>query len=50
MTAAKDRARKAAFAARKAAFAAGQGRAAAHLAEVLAPHSGRALAGYMPMR
>ena len=50
LTAVKDQARKAAFAARKAAFAAGQGRASAHLAEALAPHAGRALAGYMPMR
>ncbi len=46
----KTAARKAAFAARKAAFAAGQGAAAAHLAAALAPHAGRVLAGYMPMR
>lgn len=31
-------------------FAAGQGAAAAHLAAALAPHAGRVLAGYMPMR
>lgn len=43
-------ARKVAFATRKAAFAAGQGQAAALLAEVLARHPGKALAGYMPMR
>jgi 5-formyltetrahydrofolate cyclo-ligase len=46
----KAAARAAAFAARKAAHAAGQGRAADILAEVLAPHAGRALAGYMAMR
>jgi 5-formyltetrahydrofolate cyclo-ligase len=38
------------FAARKAAFAAGQGQAAEILADVLAAHAGRVLAGYMPMR
>jgi 5-formyltetrahydrofolate cyclo-ligase len=43
-------ARKQAFAARKLAFEAGQGRAAAILAEFLAPHAGKVLAGYMPMR
>lgn len=43
-------ARKVAFATRKAAFAAGQGAAAKVLAEVLAAHPGKALAGYMPMR
>ncbi|MEO5615480.1 MAG: 5-formyltetrahydrofolate cyclo-ligase [Cypionkella sp.] len=46
----KAEARKAAFAARKAAFAAGQGQAAELLADVLAEHRGRALAGYMAMR
>ena len=43
-------ARKAAFAARKAAFAAGQGQAAELLADFLAAHVGKVLAGYMPMR
>ncbi len=46
----KDVARKTAFAARKAAHAAGQGRAAGLLAEWLAPHRGKVLAGYMPIR
>ena len=46
----KAAARKAAFAARKEAFAKGQGQAAELLADVLAPHRGRALAGYMAMR
>lgn len=46
----KAQARRAAFAARKPAFAAGQGDAARHLAAALAPHAGRVLAGYMPMR
>ena len=46
----KAEARKAAFAARKLAFAAGQGQAAELLADVLAEHRGRALAGYMAMR
>lgn len=46
----KSEARKAAFAARKAAFAMGQGQAADHLAQLLAPHAGKVLAGYMPMR
>ncbi len=46
----KKAARSAAFAARKAAFAAGQGQAAELLADYLAPHAGKALAGYMPMR
>lgn len=46
----KAEARRAAFAARKTAFAAGQGAAADHLARWLAPHAGRVLAGYMPMR
>jgi 5-formyltetrahydrofolate cyclo-ligase len=47
---AKAAARTACFAARKAAFAAGQGQAAEILADFLAPHAGRVLAGYMPMR
>ena len=42
--------RKAAFAIRKAAHAAGQGQAAEILADWLAPHTGRVLAGYMAMR
>lgn len=46
----KAAARKAAFAARKEAFARGQGQAAEILADFLAAHRGRALAGYMPMR
>lgn len=46
----KTAARKAAFATRKEAFVAGQGQAAEILADFLATHSGRALAGYMPMR
>ncbi len=47
----KATARKAAFARRKAAHAAGgDGRAARHLADWLAPHRGRVLAGYMPIR
>lgn len=46
----KGEARKAAFAARKAAFAAGQGQAAELLADFLAAHQGKALAGYMAMR
>ncbi len=52
MTAAeiKAEARRAAFARRKEAFAAGQGQAAAHLAAALAPHAGKVLSGYMPMR
>lgn len=50
LAAIKAEARKAAFAVRKAAFAAGQGQAAGLLADVLAGHRGRALAGYMPMR
>ena len=50
LTAAKSAARKAAFAVRKAAFAAGQGDAARRLAEVLAPHAGSVLSGYIPMR
>ncbi len=46
----KAAARKEAFARRKVAFAAGQGEAARWLGEVLAPHAGKVLAGYMPMR
>jgi 5-formyltetrahydrofolate cyclo-ligase len=46
----KSEARKAAFAARAAAHAGGQGAACDHLAAVLAPHAGKVLAGYMPMR
>ncbi|MEH7829703.1 5-formyltetrahydrofolate cyclo-ligase [Gemmobacter denitrificans] len=46
----KSAARKAAFAARKSAFAAGQGQAAQLLADFLAPHRHRPLAGYMAMR
>ena len=43
-------ARKAGFATRKAAFDKGQGQAAEILADFLADHRHRALAGYMPMR
>ena len=50
LAAMKAAARKAAFAARKEAFARGQGQAAEILADFLAAHRGRALAGYMPMR
>jgi len=46
----KTAARAAAFAARKQAFAAGQGQAAELLADYLAAHSGKVLAGYMAMR
>lgn len=46
----KAEARRAAFAVRKIAFAAGQGDAARHLAGLLAPHAGKVLSGYMPMR
>lgn len=46
----KDQARKTAFAARKLAFASGQGAACDHLRDWLAPHRGKVLAGYMPMR
>jgi 5-formyltetrahydrofolate cyclo-ligase len=46
----KAAARKVAFAARKAAFARGQGQAAELLADLLAAHRGRVLAGYMAMR
>lgn len=46
----KSQARTAAFAARKAAFERGQGQAAEILADVLAPHGAKPLAGYMAMR
>jgi len=46
----KAAARAAAFARRAEAFAMGQGQAAEILADYLAPHRGRALSGYMPMR
>jgi 5-formyltetrahydrofolate cyclo-ligase len=46
----KAEARKRAFAARKAAFEAGQGQAAELLADYLAAHRGKVLAGYMAMR
>ncbi len=46
----KAAARAAAFARRKAAFAARKPGDSALLAEVLAAHAGRVLAGYMPMR
>ena len=50
MTDLKAVARAEAFARRAEAFAAGQGQAAEILADYLAPHRGRVLAGYMPMR
>jgi 5-formyltetrahydrofolate cyclo-ligase len=50
LTEAKAAARKAAYAVRKEAFARGQGDAAARLAAALAPHAGKVLSGYMPMR
>ena len=50
LAAAKAAARRAAFDARKAAHAAGQGQAAEILADFLAAHAHRPLAGYMPMR
>jgi 5-formyltetrahydrofolate cyclo-ligase len=50
LAAAKAAARQAAFAARAAAHAAGQGDACDRLRAVLAPHAGKVLAGYMPMR
>lgn len=46
---AKAEARRAAYARRKAAFAAGPG-GVDHLVAALAPHAGKVLAGYMPMR
>lgn len=50
LAAEKSAARAAAFAARKVAFAKGQGQAAEILADFLAAHAGKTLAGYMPMR
>ncbi len=50
MTDVKAEARARGFAARKQAFTAGQGQAAEILADVLAPHRDRLLAGYMAMR
>lgn len=47
---AKAEARAAAFARRRAAFAARRGGEARVLADVLKPHAGAVLAGYMPMR
>ncbi|WP_374642319.1 5-formyltetrahydrofolate cyclo-ligase [Tabrizicola sp.] len=46
----KAAARAEAFARRAAAYAAGQGQAAEILADFLAPHRGKVLSGYMPMR
>lgn len=46
----KNAAREAAYAVRRRAYAAGQGQAAELLADYLAPHRGRVLSGYMPMR
>lgn len=50
MTDIKAAARAEAFARRAEAFAAGQGQAAEILADYLAPHKGKVLSGYMPMR
>jgi 5-formyltetrahydrofolate cyclo-ligase len=50
MTDVKAVARAEAFARRAEAFAAGQGQAAEILADFLAPHKGKVLSGYMPMR
>lgn len=50
MTDIKAAARAEAFAGRAEAFAAGQGQAAEILADFLAPHKGKVLSGYMPMR
>ena len=50
LSAAKDAARKAAFARRKLAHAAARGDTAGYLSEVLAGHRGVPLAGYMAMR
>lgn len=50
MTDVKAAARAEAFARRAEAFAAGQGQAAEILADFLAPHRGKVLSGYMPMR
>lgn len=46
----KAAARAEAFARRAEAFAGGQGQAAEILADFLAPHAGKVLSGYMPMR
>ena len=46
----KAAARAEAYARRAEAFAGGQGQAAEILADYLAPHAGKVLAGYMPMR
>ena len=50
MTDIKAAARAEAFARRAEAFAQGQGQAAEILADFLAPHKGKVLSGYMPMR
>lgn len=50
MTDIKAAARAEAFQRRAEAFAAGQGQAAEILADYLAPHKGKVLSGYMPMR
>lgn len=50
MTDIKALARAEAFKRRAEAFAAGQGQAAEILADFLAPHRGKVLSGYMPMR
>ena len=50
MTDVKAVARAEAFARRAEAFAVGQGQAAEILADYLAPHRGKVLSGYMPMR
>ena len=50
MTDVKAAARAEAFARRAEAFARGQGQAAEILADYLAPHKGKVLSGYMPMR
>ncbi|MFM7443576.1 MAG: 5-formyltetrahydrofolate cyclo-ligase, partial [Tabrizicola sp.] len=50
MTDVKAEARARAFARRAEAFAQGQGQAAEILADFLAPHAGKVLSGYMPMR
>lgn len=50
MTDIKAAARADAFQRRAEAFAAGQGQAAEILADFLAPHRGKVLSGYMPMR
>ena len=50
LTETKAAARKAAFATRKTAFAEGPGAGPANLIRALAPHAGKPLSGYMPMR